>query len=69
MFILVDQMFFYIENKCKNQGKNEIDDERKCIKVNYNFRGVILTSFENHSKQLVIIFKRNLYVNERFINI
>ena len=38
-------MFLYIENKCKNQGKNEIDDERKCIKVIYNFRGVILTFF------------------------
>ena len=41
LFILVDQMFFYIENKCKNQKKKEIDDEGKCIKVIYNFRGVI----------------------------
>ena len=54
LFILVDQMFFNIENKCKNQKKKEID-ERKCIKVIYNFRGVILTFFQNHSKHLVII--------------
>ena len=45
LFILVDQMFFYIENKYKNQKKKEIDDEGKCIKVIYNFRGVILTFF------------------------
>jgi hypothetical protein len=34
-------MFFYIENKCKNQKKKE-KDERICIKVIFNFRGGIL---------------------------
>jgi hypothetical protein len=32
LFILVDQIFFYIENKSKNQRKKE-KDERKCTKA------------------------------------